>query len=117
MSGPKYGDFHLDRQWTNDEVYSLFITQDRSTACHLRLRQFEPPHEPDAVDLKGRPMYHFPYALADADETTQAVNQYLDQSIESYLDAVLDDTDSLIHNVFHFAWRMSVFPEPVSVLL
>ena len=62
-------------------------------------------------------MYCIPWAIADPDAAVETINAYIDQSVGSYLDAMLDDTDSLVWDVFHVAFRLSVFPMPVSIPL
>lgn len=113
MTGPRYGDFHLEKEWVDNRTYTLSLTQDFGAIYYLDVRQFKAPTESDALDLKGRSIYKIPFAIHDVDETTSTVRSYLDKSVELYLDSILDDTDSLIFNVFHAALRLSVFPEPV----
>ena len=115
MVGRAYGDFHITKQWAGASTRFLDITQDRgSAALSLELREFRPPHEPDALDLKGRSMYYIPWAIANPDDAVKAVNEFADQSVGSYLDALLDDTNSFVWDVFHAAFRVSIFPTPVS---
>ncbi|KAH8884175.1 hypothetical protein GQ53DRAFT_811092 [Thozetella sp. PMI_491] len=116
MVGPRYGDFSKVKNWAEEKVYSLDITQDCGPVCHLQVRRFIPPVDPQALDLKGRPMYNIPFGILDADEATKAVNTYLDESVEAYMDCLLDDTDHVVFDVFHVALRMSVFPEPDNLL-
>ncbi|KAL9110183.1 MAG: hypothetical protein Q9227_005243 [Pyrenula ochraceoflavens] len=116
MVGPEYGDFHIEKQWICDSTRFLDITQDRSPAVlTLELREFEPPEERD-LDLKGRSMYYNPWAIADPEKAVAAVNDFADQSVAAYLEALLDDTNSFVWDVFHAALRLSLFPEPNELL-
>jgi len=37
-----------------------------------------------------------PWAIANADDATEAINSYIDESIGTYLDYVLDDSNHLV---------------------
>lgn len=117
MTGPSYGDFHIAKDWAGATTRSLSITQDRSSVVlTLEVREFHPPYDENARDLKGRSMYSIPWAIVDPDVAVETINTYIDNSIASYLDAILDDTDSLVMNVFHIAFRLSIFPTPNRLL-
>ncbi|KAM0434005.1 hypothetical protein ACHAPT_003949 [Fusarium lateritium] len=116
MVGPKYGDFHIERDWTGACEYQLYITQDCGSVCKLTVREFNPPDEPQALDLKRRPMYRNRFAIVNADQTTDSLNRFLDESIELYLDNLLDDGDRITFDVFHMALRLSHFPDPDPLL-
>ncbi|KAF2630582.1 Clavaminate synthase-like protein, partial [Macroventuria anomochaeta] len=109
MIGSTYGDFHLQesRMWVRGELHILEITQDMGPVCRFEVRQFIPPVEPDAVDLKGRSMYHVPWAIADADKTTRAFNVFLDKNLVPYLRSVLNEDDELFGEVFRSAIRIA----------
>jgi hypothetical protein len=113
LAGPKYGDFHLQKQWTEAPIRVLCLGQDRGVMLQLELREFIPPAGDNDQDLKGRSMYAVPWAIANVDDAVKAINAYVDESIGLYLDAILDDTDGLVWSVFHAAYRLSIFPEPV----
>jgi len=83
---------------------------------HLKveLHEFIPPANSADVDLKGRPMYAVPWAIADPEVVVEAINNYIDRSITQYMYAYLDDCDGLIWDIFQAAYRASVFPVPVS---
>jgi hypothetical protein len=116
MCGPTYGDFHIAKEWASTTTRFLDITQDRgSVPLTLEVREFKPPSEENALDLKGRSMYYIPWALTDAESATRAINAYADANIGPYLDALLDDSNHLVWDVFHAALRLSVFPTPVSI--
>jgi len=115
MFGPKYGDFHMEKQWIPGSGKFLCLSQDRGTFLRIELKQFVPPHDPTALDLKGRPMYAVNWAIPDPDAATEALNEFIDASLGCYLDAVLDGMDTLVMDVFHAAIRSSVFPHPVSL--
>jgi hypothetical protein len=116
MIGPKYGDFHIPKTWANDATKFLEVTQDRGSIWRLEVRQFVPPAGGSALDLKGRPMYFVPWAIADPESAVKALNQYIDESVGFYLDTLLDDSNHLVWDIFHSAIRLSVFPTPVSGL-
>jgi hypothetical protein len=95
--------------WVNDEIHVLEITQDMGPRCRFAVRQFVPPEEPDAVDLKGRSMYHVPWAIADVKETERAFAKFLDDSLVPYLKSILNDDDYLFYEVFTSAIKIG-FP-------
>lgn len=114
MVGPTYGDFHIKRQWTPNRTKVLECAQDSNVVLHLRIRQFTPTAEELlSDDTRGNKMYGIPWAIADPDDATKAVNFYLDHCIEAYLYTILNDTDHLVWDVFQWALRLSAFPEPV----
>lgn len=117
MVGPHYGDFHLPKQWTEAPSKYLSLSQGRGAYFQLELNEFIPPIDPTAVDLEGRPMYAVPWVIADPDTACQAINTYIDESIGLYLDSILDDSDVLEWGVFHAAYRASIFPIPVGLIL
>lgn len=114
MIGPLYGDFHLDRQWTATPPTTLCIGQVGAMHLKVELHEFIPPANSADVDLKGRPMYAVPWAIADPEVVVEAINNYIDRSITQYMYAYLDDCDGLIWDIFQAAYRASVFPVPVS---
>jgi len=116
MVGPHYGDFHLERKWTDAPPKFLCLGQVGSMHIKVELREFVPPAGSRDVDLKGRPMYAVPWAVADPDAVVEAVTEYIDQAITRYMTAYLDDTDPLVWNIFQAAYRASVFPLPVSLI-
>ncbi|KAF1994401.1 Clavaminate synthase-like protein [Amniculicola lignicola CBS 123094] len=116
MVGPKFGDFYMAKDWTNAPTRFLDITQDRGTILQLEVREFRPPVEPGALDLKGRSMYAIPWAIADADVAVESINEFLDASVGPYLDHLLDDSNHLVWDVFHSALRLSLFPFPNELL-
>jgi len=79
----------------------------------IELREFVPPADSNDVDLKGRPMYAVPWAIADPDAVVEAIKEYIERAITAYMAAYLDDTDPLVWNIFQAAYRASVFPVPV----
>jgi hypothetical protein len=93
-----------------DQIHVLEITQDMGSVCRLEVRQFDPPVEIDAVDLKGRSMYSVPWAIADGDRATIAINKFLDECKVLYLNSLLDDSDELVWDVFHSAIRIAYMP-------
>lgn len=117
MIGPHYGDFHIDRQWTG--APSKFLCMGQVGSLHLRveLKEFVPPRNSADLDLKGRPMYAVPWAIADPDAVVEAFNEYIDKAVARYMAAYLDNTDPLIWNIFQAAYRASVFPVPVSLTM
>ncbi|EPS36610.1 hypothetical protein H072_9850 [Dactylellina haptotyla CBS 200.50] len=110
--GPKYGNFHIPRNWTDTQEKTLYITQDRGTILTMRVREFTPPPGAHPVDTKGNSMYVVPWAMANVEEVKKSLQAYIDESVGPYLDALLDDTDPIVWNVFHTAYRVSIFPEP-----
>lgn len=114
MVGPTYGDFHIKRKWTQNITKVLEFAQDSNIVLKLRVREFIPTaDELLSDDTRGNKMYSIPWAIADPDEAVRAVNLYLDRCIEAYPNAILDDSNHLVWDVFHWAMRLSVFPEPV----
>lgn len=116
MVGPHYGDFHLDRRWTNTPSKILCLGQVGSMHIKVELREFIPPANSRDVDLKGRPMYAVPWAVADPDTVVEAITEYIDKAITRYMAAYLDDTDPIVWNIFQAAYRASVFPLPNEML-
>lgn len=116
MIGPHYGDFHLERQWADVPSRFLCLGQVGSMHFQVELKQFIPPAGSGDVDLKGRPMYAVPWAVADPDAVVQAITEYMDGGIARYMRAYLDDTDPLVWNIFQAAYRASVFPVPVGII-
>lgn len=114
MVGPQHGDFHLERRWTGSASKVLCLGQ-LQVPLHFKveLRQFVPPANND-LDLKGRPMYAVPWAVADPDAVVIAINNYIDRGVTQYLYEYLDDTNGLVWDIFEQAYRASVFPIPVS---
>jgi hypothetical protein len=114
MVGPMYGDFHIAKQWVGPTTRILEITQDSGeSALKVEVREFYPPADENALDLKGRSMYFIPWAISDPEKAVETINAYIDESIGSYIDATIDDTDGLVMDVFHAAYRLSIFPTPV----
>src|SRR5690606_23328672 len=82
----------------------------------IEVREFVPPAEAAGdVDLKGRPMYAVPWAIADPDAVVAAMDEYIDRAIVRYMEEYLDHSDPLVWNVFQMAYRSSVFPVPVGL--
>ncbi|KAK4455198.1 hypothetical protein QBC34DRAFT_445463 [Podospora aff. communis PSN243] len=117
MIGPNHGDFHLERQWTNSPSKLLCLGQLQGPmSFQVELREFVPPANSTDVDLKGRPMYAVPWAIADPDAVVQAMNEYIDRGVTQYLYECLDDTNALVWDIFQQAYRASVFPVPNRML-
>ncbi|KAK5658454.1 hypothetical protein OQA88_1843 [Cercophora sp. LCS_1] len=116
MIGPHHGDFHLQRQWTDSPSKTLCLGQLQGPlSFQVELKEFVPPVSSD-VDLKGRPMYAVPWAVADPDAVVVAMNNYMDRGITQYMYEYLDDTNSLVWDIFQQAYRASVFPIPNRML-
>jgi hypothetical protein len=117
MVGPFYGDFHLQRRWTDAQPKVLCLGQVGAMHLKVELREFVPPAGAAAadVDLKGRPMYAVPWAVADPDAVVEAMTEYIEKGVTRYMAAYLDDTDPLVWSIFQAAYRASVFPLPVSL--
>lgn len=114
MVGETYGDFHIKRQWTQNEPKILEFAQDSNVTLRLRVREFIPTAEElQSDDARGNKMYGIPWAISDPDEATSVVNFYIDRCIEPYLCTILDDSDHLVWSVFSWAMRLSTFPNPV----
>jgi len=114
MIGPHHGDFHLERRWTSSSPKTLRLGQLQSPLSFaVELREFIPPLHTTDVDLKGRPMYAVPWAVADPEAVVRAMNEYIDRGITQYLYEYLDDSDALVWDIFEQAYRASVFPIPV----
>ncbi|KXX76430.1 hypothetical protein MMYC01_200182 [Madurella mycetomatis] len=116
MVGPHYGDFHLERQWIDGPSKFLCLGQVGSMHFQVELKQFVPPANSGDVDLKGRPMYAVPWAIADPDAVVKDISEYIDRGMTRYMSAYLDDTDELVWNIFQAAYRASVFPLPNDML-
>jgi hypothetical protein len=78
----------------------------------VELREFLPPARTTDVDLKGRPMYAVPWAIADPDAVVESMTEYIDRSTTAYMSEYLDESP-LVWNIFQAAYRASVFPIPV----
>ena len=113
MIGSEYGDFHLERQWTNTPSKFLCLGQIGTMNFQVELKQFVPPANNTDVDLKGRPMYAVPWAIADPEAVVEAIMTYIDRGVTRYMDSYLDETDELVWGIFQTAYRASVFPVPV----
>ncbi|KAK0706127.1 hypothetical protein B0T26DRAFT_654883 [Lasiosphaeria miniovina] len=116
MLGPNYGDFHLERQWTGTQPKFLRLGQVGAMNFQVELKEFLPPLNTTDVDLKGRPMYAVPWAIADPDAVVTAMTEYIDRGTTKYMYTYLDDTDGLVWDVFEAAYRYSVFPTPNRML-
>ncbi|KAJ4286400.1 hypothetical protein N0V88_008023 [Collariella sp. IMI 366227] len=116
MIGPQYGDFHLDRQWTDAPSKLLCLGQIGTLHLKVELKEFLPPADTTDVDLKGRPMYAVPWAVADPEAVVEAMMEYIDRGMTRYMAAYLDDTDALVWNMFQAAYQASVFPLPNEML-
>lgn len=115
MIGPKYGDFHVQRDWTPNPIIVLELAQDSNAILRLAVREFVPSLEDlTSDDTRGNKMYSIPWAIADSEQATEAVNSYLDGCIGNYLDAILDDSNPLVWDIFHCALRLSLVSPPVS---
>jgi hypothetical protein len=112
--GSNYGDFSVMRQWTESKPIIVEITQDRGAICGLEARQFIPPDD-NAIDSKGNPIYMIPWAIADPESAVKSINKYIDEAIPLCLDDILDNSDHLVWDVFHYAYRLSIFPCPVGI--
>ncbi|KAM0294471.1 hypothetical protein ACHAPM_011210 [Fusarium culmorum] len=112
MVGPRYGDFHIHRSWTQD--YSVLeVAQDSNVVLRLVVRRFVPSFEElESDDTRGNKMYSIPWAIADPEEATKEVNHYLDRYMGDYLVANLDDSDQLVWGMFLWAVKLSAFPQP-----
>jgi len=107
MIGSTYGDFHIQRQWTPRDTKVLECAQDSNVVLKLRVREFIPTAEELlSGDTRGNIMFDIPWAIADPDEATRSVNDYIDRSIESYLHTILDDSNHLVWDVFSWARRL-----------
>jgi hypothetical protein len=117
MIGPKYGDFHIQRNWTQNHTVFLELAQDSNAVLRLAVREFAPhPEDLASDDTRGNKMYSIPWAIADPEQATKAVNSYLDGCIGNYLDAILDDSNPLVWDIFHWALRMSLVAQPNELL-
>ena len=118
MTGPTYGDFHLygEVQWTGAPSRFLSLGQLGGAHFQIELEEFTPTRDLLDVDLKGRPIFSVPWAISDPDAAVVALNQYIDDNIGAYLETYLDDSDPVVWDIFHAAYRASVFPAPVPLL-
>jgi hypothetical protein len=115
MVGPTYGDFHISREWTSTKSKTLDIAQDSNVILKIKVREFVPLNEELASDdARGNKMYGIPWAIADPDEAAKSAREYVEQNMETYLEAVLDDSNHFVFDVFHWALRLTLFPQPVS---
>jgi hypothetical protein len=75
---------------------ALELAQD----INLVVREFVPSlEELRSDDTRGNKMYSIPWAIADPQEATAAVNLYLDHCIRAYLDTILDDSNHLVWDI------------------
>jgi hypothetical protein len=115
MVGPTYGDFHIPREWTGTRTKALEIAQDSNVILRLQVREFVPLNEElVSDDARGNKMYGIPWAIANPDEAAKSANEYVDQNMVTYLETVLDDSNRFVFDVFHWALRLTIFPQPVS---
>ena len=119
LVGQEYGDFHIRKQWTIAEPKLLHFSQTgrasgNSAFFSIELQEFVPPPEDDAVDLKGRSMYAVPWATPDPQAVSHAIDIYINETTNFYIDDSLDGQDSLEWMIFKFASRASILPTPVS---
>jgi hypothetical protein len=116
FTGRNYGDFKLQttRNWVDDQVHFLEITQDRGTVCRLEIRQFNSPEVHDGTDSRNRSMILIPWAIADANKATESINQFLDDSLSPYINCLLEENDHLVWEIFHTASSNAYLPnQPV----
>jgi hypothetical protein len=115
MVGLTYGDFHISRRWAGTETRVLEVAQDSNVILPLKIRQFVPSSEElVSVDTRGNKMYAIPWAIANPDEATKFVNEYIERTKEAYMETLLDDSNRFVWDVFHWALRLTMFPQPVS---
>uniref|UniRef100_A0A4E9EJY3 Uncharacterized protein n=1 Tax=Gibberella zeae TaxID=5518 RepID=A0A4E9EJY3_GIBZA len=113
MVGPTFGDFHVSREWTPREVRVLDLAQDSNVVLRLAVREFVPSlEELTSDDTRGNKMYSIPWAIEDAKEATEEAHRYLSRCVKGYLEAILDDSNHLVYDIFDWAVRLSTFPEP-----
>jgi len=119
MIGPRYGDFHIEKLWTSAPARTIRLGQIQIGIINFRieLHKFVPPHGTTDVDLKGRSMYLSPWAIRDPDAVVDTINTFIDKTTGEYMNAFLDDSDSIVWDVFRMARRASVFPVPVCLLV
>lgn len=115
MIGPYYGDFHIEKLWIDGPGRFLCLGQGYDEKfLRIELKQFVPPHDPTALDLKGRSMYAVNWAIPDPETVVEALNEFIDGSIGVYLVKMLGGMDGLVWDIFNAAMEASVFPQPVS---
>jgi hypothetical protein len=115
MVGPTYGDFHIPREWVGTRTKTLEIAQDSNVILRLQIREFVPSNEELVLDdARGNKMYSIPWAIANPDEAAKFANEYVDRNMDTYLETVLDDSNRFVFDVFHWALRLTIFPQPVS---
>ncbi|PMD19482.1 hypothetical protein NA56DRAFT_203203 [Hyaloscypha hepaticicola] len=117
MVGPTYGDFHIPREWVGTRTKTLEIAQDSNVILRLQIREFVPSNEELVLDdARGNKMYSIPWAIANPDEAAKFANEYVDRNMDTYLETVLDDSNRFVFDVFHWALRLTIFPQPNKLL-
>ncbi|KAK3325986.1 hypothetical protein B0H66DRAFT_529996 [Apodospora peruviana] len=117
MTGPSYGDFHIEKHLTSTPRISLCLAQIGSMHFRISLHEFVPPLDgpsgsPQHTDFKGEHIYSVPWCIVDPDVAFGAINDYIDTTTEFYLYTFVDDTDHLAWDIFQFAYKQSTFPVP-----
>ncbi|EXM15093.1 hypothetical protein V3481_017323 [Fusarium oxysporum f. sp. vasinfectum] len=113
MVGPKYGDFHIQRNWTQSGIVVLELAQDSDIVLRLAVQEFVPSTEElESDDTRGNKMYSIPWAIANPEEATQEIRHYLHHCMGYYLDTILDKSNHLVWDIFYWVVKLLRLPQP-----
>ncbi|EXK76669.1 hypothetical protein FOQG_18594 [Fusarium oxysporum f. sp. raphani 54005] len=113
MVGPKYGDFHIQRNWTQSGIVILELAQDSDIVLRLAVQEFVPnTEELESDDTRGNKMYSIPWAIANPEEATQEIRHYLHHCMGYYLDTILDKSNHLVWDIFYWVVKLLRLPQP-----
>ncbi|KAK2924484.1 Protein of unknown function DUF3505 [Fusarium oxysporum f. sp. vasinfectum] len=114
MVGPKYGDFHIQRNWTQSGIVVLELAQDSDIVLRLAVQEFVPSTEElESDDTRGNKMYSIPWAIANPEEATQEIRHYLHHCMGYYLDTILDKSNHLVWDIFYWVVKLLRLPQPL----
>jgi hypothetical protein len=121
LTGPRFGDFHLQKIWTNSEIRIFDMSQGRGPVLHLEVRQFSPPTEPEEQRNdnkgrggKGRDYYSIPWAVADLRTAIKQIYRFIDDSVPKYIAGAVGSSNLLLSWMFKEAHRLAFSSQPVS---
>lgn len=118
MVGLRYAVVSLERQneWTDGPVERINITQLLNNHLNAEICKFCPTKEKIHAEQEYRNqlVYAISWSPSQPEASLAAITVYIDESIEQYIDVLLDDPGDLLWETFHFARRSSISPVPVS---
>ncbi|OIW22522.1 hypothetical protein CONLIGDRAFT_650532 [Coniochaeta ligniaria NRRL 30616] len=104
------------RRWVGTSRI-LHFSQLGTSHLQLELREFSPPNpteaggtEQELQDSNGQSIYSTPWAIRYPNDASLDIIKFLSNSIEEYLDGLLDDSDKLVWDIFQVAYSSSISP-------